>query len=69
MAVGFGIEDAVPATREDKAKLVGGYLGTSRPGYGDTSRTPVWWPTEVPWLKGVSISQVSVAVIIRCVLT
>lgn len=58
MGFRFGIDDPVPATREDKARLVGGYLGSSRPGYGDASRTPVWWPEEVPWLKGVSISQV-----------
>eukprot|EP00752_Nemacystus_decipiens_P001308 g1298.t1 len=68
VAVGFGIDDAVPATREDKAKLVGGYLGTSRPGYGDASRTPVWWPAEVPWLKGVSISQMNNATLHTLVL-
>eukprot|EP00903_Cladosiphon_okamuranus_P007216 g7004.t1 len=68
VAVGFGIDDAVPPTREDKAKLVGGYLGTSRPGYGDASRTPVWWPEEVPWLKGVSISQMNNATLHTLVL-
>lgn len=59
VAVGFGVDDPVPASREEKAKLVGGYLGTSRPGYGNEALKREWWPAEVPWLKGMSISQVS----------
>ncbi|CAN0186090.1 unnamed protein product, partial [Hapterophycus canaliculatus] len=59
VAVGFGVDDPVPASREEKAKLVGGYLGTSRPGYGNEAMKRDWWPAEVPWLKGMSISQMN----------
>ncbi|CAM9418173.1 unnamed protein product [Scytosiphon promiscuus] len=59
VAVGFGVDDPVPASREEKAKLVGGYLGTSRPGYGNEAMKREWWPAEVPWLKGMSISQMN----------
>ncbi|CAM9728641.1 unnamed protein product [Ectocarpus fasciculatus] len=66
-AVGFGVDDAVPVSRDDKAKLVGGYLGSSRPGYGDKTRKPVWWAAEVPWRKGVSISQMNNATLHKLV--
>ncbi|CAB1114694.1 unnamed protein product [Ectocarpus sp. CCAP 1310/34] len=66
-AVGFSVDDAVPVSRDDKAKLVGGYLGSARPGYGDKTRKPVWWAAEVPWRKGVSISQMNNATLHKLV--
>lgn len=30
----------------------------ARPKYGDESARPAYWPDDVPWKKGKSISQV-----------
>lgn len=50
---------AMPSTNKELAVLIRDVVG-ARPGYGDESARPSYWPEDVPWEKGKSISQVFV---------
>lgn len=47
----------MPTTNKELAILIRDAIG-ARPKYGDESARPAYWPEDVPWLKGKSISQV-----------
>lgn len=47
----------IPSTNKELAVLIRDVVG-ARPKYGDESARPVYWPDDVPWQKGKSISQV-----------
>lgn len=49
----------MPSTNKELAVLIRDVVG-ARPKYGDESARPAYWPEDVPWKKGKSISQVSV---------
>lgn len=48
----------MPSTNKELAELIRDVVG-ARPKYGDESARPAYWPVDVPWQKGKSISQVS----------
>lgn len=47
----------MPTTNKELAILIRDVIG-ARPKYGDESARPTYWPDDVPWQKGKSISQV-----------
>lgn len=49
---------SMPSKNKELAILIRDVVG-ARPKYGDESARPPYWPADVPWKKGKSISQVS----------